>query len=63
LASVIGFKLFFGGFMDYLLSRELNISNFGLTDRKILPVSEDDMMYSCLIEYPKHFALTVRIWM
>nr|GEZ68059.1 hypothetical protein [Tanacetum cinerariifolium] len=24
---------------------------------------EDDMPYSCLIEYPKHFALTARIWM
>ncbi|GJV85194.1 transposase, MuDR, MULE transposase domain protein [Tanacetum coccineum] len=28
----------FGGFMDYLWSCELNISNFGPTDRKILPV-------------------------
>ncbi|GJU84994.1 hypothetical protein Tco_1292540 [Tanacetum coccineum] len=28
----------FGGFMDYLWSRELVISNFGLADRKILPV-------------------------
>nr|GEV11336.1 hypothetical protein [Tanacetum cinerariifolium] len=28
----------FGGFMYYLWSRELNISNFGPADRKILPV-------------------------
>ncbi|GJZ67073.1 reverse transcriptase domain-containing protein [Tanacetum coccineum] len=28
----------FGGFMDYLWSRKLNISNFGPADRKILPV-------------------------
>ncbi|GJY26732.1 hypothetical protein Tco_0401458 [Tanacetum coccineum] len=28
----------FGGFMDYLWSRELDISNFGPTDRKILPL-------------------------
>ncbi|GJW20257.1 hypothetical protein Tco_0030879 [Tanacetum coccineum] len=28
----------FGGFMDYLWSRELDISNFGPADRKILPV-------------------------
>ncbi|GJV23165.1 hypothetical protein Tco_1375860, partial [Tanacetum coccineum] len=28
----------FGGFMDYLWSRELDISNFGLADRKIIPV-------------------------
>ncbi|GKE95553.1 hypothetical protein Tco_1580408 [Tanacetum coccineum] len=40
----------FGGFMDYLSSRQ-----------KILPVSEDDMSYSYLIEYPKHSALTARI--
>ncbi|GKD44406.1 hypothetical protein Tco_1269051 [Tanacetum coccineum] len=53
----------FGGFMDYLWSRELDISNFGPTDRKILPVSQNDMPYSCLIEYPKHSALTARIWM
>ncbi|GJU90980.1 hypothetical protein Tco_1303403 [Tanacetum coccineum] len=32
----------FGGFMDYLWSRELDISNFGPADRKILPVSRDD---------------------
>ncbi|GJS99359.1 hypothetical protein Tco_0820529 [Tanacetum coccineum] len=49
----------FGGFMDYLWSCELDISNFSPADRKILPV--DDMMYSCLIEYPKHSALTARI--
>nr|GEV74665.1 hypothetical protein [Tanacetum cinerariifolium] len=53
----------FGCFMGYLLSRELNISNFGPTDRKIIPMSGDDMPYSCLIEYPKHSALTARIWM
>ncbi|GJX95437.1 hypothetical protein Tco_0351235 [Tanacetum coccineum] len=71
----------FGGFMDYLWSCELDISNFGPADRrsalstikclkygncyckKILPVSRDDMSYSCLIEYPKHSALTARIWM
>nr|GEW81461.1 ribonuclease H-like domain-containing protein [Tanacetum cinerariifolium] len=29
----------FSGFMDYLWSCELDISNFGLADRKILPVS------------------------
>ncbi|GJT59274.1 hypothetical protein Tco_1002807 [Tanacetum coccineum] len=51
----------FSGFMDYLWSRELDISNFGPTDRKILPVSGDDMPYSCLIEYPRHSALTARI--
>ncbi|GKC17210.1 hypothetical protein Tco_1171755, partial [Tanacetum coccineum] len=51
----------FGGFMDYLWSCELDISNFGPADRKILPVSWDDMLYSCLIEYPKHSALTARI--
>nr|GEV39219.1 hypothetical protein [Tanacetum cinerariifolium] len=28
----------FGGFLDYLWSRELDISNFGLADRKIPPV-------------------------
>nr|GEY11678.1 hypothetical protein [Tanacetum cinerariifolium] len=28
----------FNGFMDYLWSRELNISNFGSADRKIIPV-------------------------
>ncbi|GJR41307.1 hypothetical protein Tco_1216991 [Tanacetum coccineum] len=28
----------FYGFMDYLWSRQLDISNFGLEDRKILPV-------------------------
>ncbi|GKD06271.1 hypothetical protein Tco_1181245, partial [Tanacetum coccineum] len=28
----------FGGFMDYLWSCELNISNFGLADRRILPM-------------------------
>ncbi|GKF24885.1 hypothetical protein Tco_0080779 [Tanacetum coccineum] len=51
----------FSGFMDYLWSRELDITNFGPADRKIIPV--DDMPYSCLIEYPKHFALTARIRM
>ncbi|GJT50353.1 hypothetical protein Tco_0976510 [Tanacetum coccineum] len=51
----------FGGFMDYLWSRELDISNFGPANRKILPVSRDDMPYSCLIGYPKHSALTARI--
>nr|GEW54063.1 hypothetical protein [Tanacetum cinerariifolium] len=53
----------FGGFMYYLWSRQLDISNFGLTDRKNLPVSRDDMSYSYLIEYPRHSALTARIWM
>ncbi|GKA52881.1 hypothetical protein Tco_0746196 [Tanacetum coccineum] len=53
----------FDGFMDYPWSRQLDISNFGLADRKILPVSRDDMPYSCLIEYPKHSALTARIYM
>nr|GEX45173.1 zinc finger BED domain-containing protein RICESLEEPER 2 [Tanacetum cinerariifolium] len=37
----------FGGFMYYLWSRELNISNFGPADRKILPVD------SCMIKSPK----------
>nr|GEV12953.1 retrovirus-related Pol polyprotein from transposon TNT 1-94 [Tanacetum cinerariifolium] len=50
----------FSGFMNYLWSCELNISNFGPTNRKIL--SMDDMLYSCLIEYPKHFAMTAEIW-
>ncbi|GKE67319.1 hypothetical protein Tco_1521480, partial [Tanacetum coccineum] len=27
----------------------------------ILPM--DDMVYSCLIEYPNHFAMSARIWM
>ncbi|GKF31724.1 hypothetical protein Tco_0101522, partial [Tanacetum coccineum] len=31
----------FGGFMDYLWSRKLDISNFGPADRKILPVNLD----------------------
>ncbi|GKD39882.1 hypothetical protein Tco_1260089 [Tanacetum coccineum] len=53
----------FSGFMDYLWSCQLDISNFALANRKILPVSGDDMPYSCLIEYPKHSALTARIWM
>ncbi|GKE02752.1 hypothetical protein Tco_1390735, partial [Tanacetum coccineum] len=53
----------FGGFMDYLWSCELDISNFSPADRKIIPVSRDDMTYSCLIEYPKHSTLTARIWM
>ncbi|GKD05995.1 hypothetical protein Tco_1180969, partial [Tanacetum coccineum] len=53
----------FGGFMDYLWSRELDISNSGPTDMKILPVFGDDMPYSCLIEYLRHSALTARIWM
>ncbi|GKA66282.1 hypothetical protein Tco_0766090, partial [Tanacetum coccineum] len=34
----------FGGFIDYLWSCELDISNFGPTDRKILPVD------SCMIK-------------
>ncbi|GKC96445.1 hypothetical protein Tco_1161887 [Tanacetum coccineum] len=60
----------FGGFMDYLWSHELNISNFGLADRleaslrvfrwffHFVHRSRDDMLYSYLIEYPKHSALT-----
>nr|GEV84125.1 putative nuclease HARBI1 [Tanacetum cinerariifolium] len=46
----------FSGFMNYFWSRDLNISNFAPTNRKIL--SMDDMLYSCLIEYPKHFTMT-----
>ncbi|GJX93258.1 hypothetical protein Tco_0347844 [Tanacetum coccineum] len=38
LASVVEFVLSFNGFMDYLWSHELNISNFGTTDRNILPM-------------------------
>nr|GEY12764.1 hypothetical protein [Tanacetum cinerariifolium] len=65
----------FGSFMDYLLSRELDISNFGPADRleacllmfgwfsHFVHQSEDDMSCSCLIEYPKHSVLTARIWM
>nr|GEW74183.1 hypothetical protein [Tanacetum cinerariifolium] len=64
----------FGGFLYYLWSRELDISNFGQADRLkaylrvfrwffyFVHQSWDDMSYSCLIEYPKHFALTARIW-
>ncbi|GJY66572.1 hypothetical protein Tco_0468810 [Tanacetum coccineum] len=52
-----------GSFMDYLWSCKLNISNFGPADRKILPMFQDDMPYSCLIEYPKHFVMISRIWM
>nr|GEV29197.1 hypothetical protein [Tanacetum cinerariifolium] len=63
LQALLDLNYLFGGFIDYLSSRELNISNFGPADRKFLPVSEDDMTYSCLIEYPKHSALTARIWM
>ncbi|GJV80565.1 hypothetical protein Tco_1516435 [Tanacetum coccineum] len=76
----------FVGFMDYLWSCELNISNSpadsdrkktklftikclecaalklhgNCYNKKILPVSRDDMPYSCLIEYPKHSALTAK---
>ncbi|GJT27712.1 reverse transcriptase domain-containing protein [Tanacetum coccineum] len=46
----------FSGFINYFWSRELNISNFGLANRRILPM--DDMLYSCLIEYLKNFAMT-----
>ncbi|GJY76858.1 hypothetical protein Tco_0481974 [Tanacetum coccineum] len=53
----------FDGFIDYLWPRELDISNFSPSNRKILLVSGDDMPYSCLIEYPKHSALTARIRM
>ncbi|GJV34069.1 hypothetical protein Tco_1394469 [Tanacetum coccineum] len=38
LQALSNFHYLFGGFMDYLWSRELDISNFGPADRKILPV-------------------------
>ncbi|GKB54148.1 hypothetical protein Tco_0904901 [Tanacetum coccineum] len=63
LQALSNFYYLFSGFMDYLWSCELDISNFGPTDRKILPMSRDDMSYSCLTEYPKHSTLTARIWM
>nr|GEU47669.1 hypothetical protein [Tanacetum cinerariifolium] len=61
----------FGGFMYYLWSRELNITNFGPADRleaylrvfgwffHFVHRSGDDMSYSCLIEYPKVSILSV----
>ncbi|GJT74804.1 hypothetical protein Tco_1041529 [Tanacetum coccineum] len=53
----------FGGFMDYLWSREFEHLQLQPSRQKILPVSKDDIPYSYLIEYPKHSALTARIWM
>ncbi|GKD80188.1 hypothetical protein Tco_1342809, partial [Tanacetum coccineum] len=38
LQALSDLNYFFGGFMNYLWSRELDISNFGPADRKILPV-------------------------
>ncbi|GJT82919.1 hypothetical protein Tco_1057261 [Tanacetum coccineum] len=38
LQALLDLYYLFGGFMDYLWSCELDISNFGLADRKILPV-------------------------
>ncbi|GKF09829.1 hypothetical protein Tco_0044053, partial [Tanacetum coccineum] len=39
LQALLDLYYLFGGFMDYLWSCELDISNFGPADRKILPVS------------------------
>ncbi|GJU27616.1 hypothetical protein Tco_1166237 [Tanacetum coccineum] len=38
LQALSNLHYFLGGFMDYFWSRKLNISNFGLADRKILPM-------------------------
>ncbi|GJR68606.1 hypothetical protein Tco_0014671 [Tanacetum coccineum] len=40
-----------------------NSQEVQVVPRKIIPMSQDDMSYSCLIEYSKHSALTARIWM
>nr|GEV82010.1 hypothetical protein [Tanacetum cinerariifolium] len=61
LQALSNLNYLFSGFMDYLWSCKLNISNFGPANRKNLPM--DDMPYSCLINYPKHFAMIARIWM
>ncbi|GJR88100.1 hypothetical protein Tco_0212111 [Tanacetum coccineum] len=49
----------FGGFMDYLWSRKLNISNFGPANRKILPMDGNFKMH---LSIPRRFLTLIVLY-
>nr|GFB68498.1 putative reverse transcriptase domain-containing protein [Tanacetum cinerariifolium] len=57
LQALLDLYYLFGGFMDYLWSYELNISNFGPADRKTLPVRS----YANVRQKPLEFQVRDRV--